>query len=174
MGGYGGDLTRKGQTNSLFSKNIDAKYRAPKDARLFGMEIEETTPLSISQLLAMIPANYVEEQLNVKDTKWTNDYQFFSGKDGQTNAYVKRGMDFELAEVADGYETTIVVWHFSTDDTSIDFNVGGKIYTAGREWTIMKIINQFSRGTATNKYFAMNTMDTDIIQKSGYMTFVLV
>lgn len=174
MGGYGGDLTRKGQTNSLFSKNIDAKYRAPKDARLFGLELEQIKDLTPAQILSHIPSNYVEEQLNVSDTKWTNDYEYFSGKDGQTNAYVKRGMDFELAEVADGYETTVIVWHFSTDDTSIDFNVGGKIYTAGREWTIMKIINQFSRGTVTNKYFAMNTMDTNIIQKSGYMTFVLV
>ena len=174
MGGFGGNLTRKGQTNSLFSKNIDAKYRAPKDARLFGLELEEAEPMSIEQLLARIPSNYIEEQLNQTDTKWTDNYQFFSGKDGQTNAYVKRGMDFELTEVAEGFETKVIVWHFSTDDTSIDFSVGGKIYTGGREWTVMKIINQFSRGTATNKYFAMNTLDTDIIKKSGYMTFVLV
>ena len=66
MGGYGGDLTRKGQTNSLFSKNIDAKYRAPKDARLFGLELNDTSNMSIAQLLALIPDNYIEEQLNVK------------------------------------------------------------------------------------------------------------
>jgi hypothetical protein len=174
MGGYGGNLTRKGQTNSLFDKNIDAMYRAPKDARLFGIELNASEPLSIAQLLAKIPDNYIQDQIDNSSTKWIDNYQKFSGKDGQTNAYVKRGMDFELVEVADGYETTVVVWHFSTDDVSIDFNVGGKIYTAGREWTIMKIINQFSRGTATNKYFAMNTMDNDLVQKSGYMTFVLV
>jgi hypothetical protein len=52
--------------------------------------------------------------------------------------------------------------------------VGGKVYTAGREWTIMKIINQFSRGTTTNKFFAMNTVDNDYLQQAGYMTFVLV
>jgi len=174
MGGYGGDLTRKGQTNSLFSKNIDAKYRAPKDARLFGLELEEITNMTPAQILARIPDNYVQDQLTVDSKKWTKDYEWFSGKDGQTNAYVKRGMDFELAEVADGNETVIILWHFATDETHIRFQVGGKVYTAGREWTIMKIINQFSRGTVTNKYFAMNTMDTNIIQKSGYMTFVLV
>ena len=129
MGGFGGNLTRKGQTNSLFSKNIDAKYRAPKNARLFGLELEEAETQSISQLLARIPSNYIEEQLNQTDTRWADNYQFFSGKDGQTNAYVKRGMDFELTEVAEGFETTVIVWHFSTDDTSIDFSVGGKIYT---------------------------------------------
>lgn len=174
MGGFGGNLTNRGQTNSLFSKNIDAKYRAPKNARLFGLELEASEPLSISELLSRIPENYIEEQIATPSDKWIDNYETFSGKDGQTNAYVKRGMDFELTEVADGNETVVVVWHFTTDDTHVHFQVGGKIYTTGREWTILKIINQFSRGTATNKFFGMNTMDNKDIQQMGYQTFVMV
>ena len=174
MGGYGGDLTKKGQTNSMFSKNIDAKYRAPKDARLFGMELETSIPLSIAELLSKIPVNYLEEQSSVIGDKWQKSYDLFSGKDGQTNAYVKRGMDFELVEVADGYETVVVVWHFMTDDTHIDFQPGAKVYTVGREWTVMKIINQYTKGTVTNKFFAMQTIDNAHIQQLGYKILVMV
>ncbi len=174
MGGYGGDLTNRGQTNSMFSKNIDAKYRAPKDARLFGLSLEASEPLSIAELLARIPVNYLEEQSSVTADKWQESFEIFSGKDGQTNAYVKRGMDFELVEVADGYETVVVVWHFMTDDTHIEFQPGSKVYTAGREWTVMKIINQYTPGTVTNKFFAMQTMDNERVQQLGYKILVMV
>ena len=75
MGGYGGDLTHRGQTNSMFSKNIDAKYRAPKDARLFGLELEASEPLSIAELIARIPVNYLEEQSSVTGDKWQESFE---------------------------------------------------------------------------------------------------
>lgn len=174
MGGFGGDLTRTGQTNSMFGKNIDAKYRAPKDARLFGIEINQAEVLSIESLLARIPENYIEEQTKVTGDRWKEGFDYFSGKDGQTNAYVKRGLDFELSEIVDGFEAPVLVWHFATDDTSIDFQLSGKVYTMGREWTIIKIINQYSRGTTINKFYAMNTLDNAYGQMVGYKTFVMV
>lgn len=174
MGGFGGDLTDFGQTNALVLKNIDAKYRAPKNARLFGMAIEEAEVTSISQLIARIPQNYIDEQTLVTGDKWLDDFEWFSGKDGQTNAYVKRGLDVELVEVADGTETPVFAWHFATDDTHIDFQVGGKVYTMGREWTCIKIITQFSRGTTSNKFYAMETVENDFAQRIGIRTLVLV
>ena len=174
MGGFGGDLTDFGQTNALVLKNIDAKYRAPKNARLFGLAIEDAEVKSIAELIARIPQNYIKEQTTVTGDKWEDGFEWFSGKDGQTNAYVKRGMDYELVEVADGTETPVVTWHFATDDTHVDFMVGGKVYTMNREWTVMKIITQFSRGTTSNKFYAMTTVDNDLARRIGVKTLVLV
>lgn len=174
MGGFGGDLTNFGQTNALVLKNIDAKYRAPKDARLFGIQIEDSIPMSIAELISRIPEDYVKEQTMVTGDRWNDAFEWFSGKDGQTNAYVKRGLDFELVEVANGNEVVVTVWHFATDDTHIEFMVNGKVYTMGREWTIMKIINQYSRGTVANKLYGMNTIDNVDAQRIGIKILVLV
>lgn len=172
MGGFGGNLTDLGQTGSLYGKNLEAFYRAPKEELELSNEIENFSDMSMQDLLDLIPENWYEE--NNQDY-WEDDLQHFSGKDGQTNAYVKQGVDDEITEIAPRYQTNKYVWQFATDDNDIYFKSGGKIYARGREWFIIKVIAQDSTSTTTNKY---NAMDTSPYNKRllqfGFKTLVLV
>ena len=56
----------------------------------------------------------------------------FYGKDGTSNAYVKRGLDDEEVEYFDRALTQGQSWRIETNNQSIDFEVGGKIIAAGR------------------------------------------
>lgn len=172
MGGFGGDLTNLGQTNSLENKNIEAYYRAPKEEYKFGEEIAGNADLSVNELIALIPEKWNEQGAY---DYWEDSLIHFWGKDGQTNAYVKRGLDDEIVEPLDRMQIDKFVWHFATDDNHTYFKAGGKIYARGKEWFIVKVITQDSTSSTTNKY---NAMKTDPYSKRllqfGLKTLVLV
>lgn len=172
MSKYVGDLTDYGQTNSLFGKNLEAFYRAPKEEQEFAEDLVDFDSLSAEELLALVPENWHDDS----DTDyWEDDLQFFEGKDGQTNAYVKRGLDDEETEILERQQTNIFTWHFSTDDNHIRFLAGGKIYAKGREWFLLKTISQDSTMTMTNKYEAMDTSPYNKeILKLGFKILILV
>jgi len=172
MPGFGGDLTDYGQTNSLFGKNIEAYYRAPKKEMQLADKLENFEEMSAEELLALIPKNWHDDS-NLD--YWTEEKIPFSGKDGQTNAYVKRGVDDETLEYFDRQQTNKYTWLFATDDNHIHFVSGGKIYTRGREWFLIKIITQDSTSSTVNKYNAMNTSpDNKRLLQFGLKTLVLV
>jgi len=172
MGGFGGNLTDYGQTSSIEGKNIGALYRAPKEELDFKEELDDFETMSAQDLLDLIPTNWYEE--NDQDY-WVDDYVHFWGKDGQTNAYVKRGIDNEIDEPLDRYQINKFAWLFATEDNHIYFKAGGKIRTNGRDWFIIKVINQQSTYTIQNKYNAMDTgPDNKRLLRFGLKTLVLV
>jgi hypothetical protein len=174
MGKYGGNLTDFGQTNSLYGKNIEAYYRAPKGEYDFSKELEDydSGELSGQALLDLIPDNWYEENNN---DYWEDEKTHFWGKDGQTNAYVKRGVDDEIVEPLDRMQADKFTWYFATDDNHLYFKAGGKIYARGGEWFLLKVITQDSTSSTTNKYNAMDTNpDNKRLLQFGLKTLVLV
>lgn len=172
MGKYGGDLTNFGQTNTLYGKNIEALYRAPKEELDFKDDLEDLEAKSISSLKEMIPDNWFEEN---NSDYWEDNYTHFTGKDGQTNAYVKQGIDSEIIEVLDRQQTNQYIWKFATDDNHLYFKAGGKIQARGREWFLLKVITQDGTSSTTNKYNAMDTSpyNTRLLQM-GLKLLVLI
>ena len=172
MSKYVGDLTDFGQTNSLFGKNLEADYRKPKEELELAEDLPDFNDMSIDELKALVPENWHDDS----DTDyWEDRLYHFDGKDGQTNAYVKRGLDDEETEILERQQTNIFTWHFSTDDNHIRFLAGGKIYAKGREWFLLKVISQDSTSSTTNKYEAMDTSpyNKQLLQ-FGFKILVLV
>lgn len=174
MAGQGGDLTNFGQTSSMTSKNIEAHYRSPKVEYNLEKEIEDSNVEinSMQDLLDMIPENWAEEG---NDTYWESEKTHFWGKDGQTNAYVKRGVDDEITEPLDRFQIDKFTWHFATDDNHLYFKAGGKVYARGKEWFVVKVITQDSTSSTQNKYNAMDTSPGNKrLLQFGRKTLVLV
>lgn len=172
MSGFGGNLTDYGQTTSMFGKNIKAFYRAPKQEQQFADSIEDFDTLTAQQILDLIPTNWNND---TSSDYWQDELVPFWGKDGQTNAYVKRGVDDEIVDYLDRQQTNKLTWHFATDDNHLRFLAGGKVYARGREWFVLKVITQDSTSSMANKYNAMDTnpYDTRLLQM-GLKTLILV
>lgn len=171
MGNYGGNLTNFGAMGSLHGKNINAYYLEPYQDWEFEKELPDFSTLSINQILEQIPENWKD---NNDLSYWKSTERiFFTAKDGQTNAYVKRGIDEELDEFLARQEVQKFAWQIATDDP-IEFKAGGKILILGREFFILKIILQHSTGTYQNKFNAMDTHpENKRIQLFGLKTLVL-
>jgi hypothetical protein len=172
MSKYSGDLTDFGQTSSLQGKSIEAYYRGPKEEQQFADELENFEELSLNELKALIPTNWHDD---TSADYWLDERKHFWGKDGQTNAYVKRGVDDVDVEILDRQQTNKYSWFFATDDNHIHFLAGGKIYARGREWFVLKVITQDSTSSTVNKYNSMNTdPDSKRLLQFGLKTLVLV
>lgn len=172
MSKFSGDLTDYGQTNSLYGKNIQAYYRAPKNEQDFSDELEDFPNMSMEELLALVPENWHDDS---NEEYWENEKTPFNGKDGQTNAYVKRGLDDNIEEYADREQTNKYTWHFATDENHVHFFAGGKVYARGKEWFVLKVISRDTTGTITNKYEAMDTDPyNERLQRFGEKTLVLL
>lgn len=168
---YGGNLTNFTLSGSLHGKNISAFYLEPKEEWQFENEIPNFNELSVNDLLNLIPKNWHD---NGNKSYWkTTDRQFFSAKDGQTNAYVKRGVDEELDEFMDRQEVQRNTWQIATDDPIV-FRAGGKVIVMGKEYFVLKVILQQSTGTYQNKFNAMDTHpENDRLMLVGVKTLVL-
>lgn len=169
---YSGDLTRRALTGTMHNKNIKCEYRKPKQV----WEIKEQAPnykgMSVDGLKALIPQNWFDD---TSDSYWEESLQTFWGKDGQSNAYVKSGLDDEVMEYFDREENHEYIWRVQTDDAHIDFKSGGKVLAMGREWFIMKVIIMANTGTYQNKFYAMNTSNNNPLLKNiGIKLLVLV
>jgi len=174
MSDFSGDLTNFGQTSSLQGKNILAHYRGQKEGQALADSLGDfdEANMSLDDLLALVPTNWHDDTDN---DYWQDERIPFWGKDGQTNAYVKRGVDDENVEILDRQQTNKYTWHFATDDNHIHFLSGGKIYAKGREWFILKVIAQDSTSSTTNKYNAMDTSpDNKRLLQFGLKTLILV
>lgn len=171
MGGYGGNLTNLGMTSSLHGKNIGAYYLAPKNEWNYEEELPNFDDLSVSEILEQIPKNWKD---NGDMTYWqSKERVFFNAKDGQTNAYVKRGIDEELDEFLDRQEVQKYAWQLATDEPII-FKSGGKVLVMGREYFILKVILQQATSTHQNVFNAMNTdPENERLQLFGLKTLVL-
>lgn len=169
---FGGNLTDYGQTGSLHGKLIEAYYRAPKEEWKVAEDMPDFDALSVDEILALVPDHWRDD---TSEDYWLDERKPFSGKDGQTNAYVKRGVDDEVEEYLPRAQTNKIIWHFATDDNHIRFLGGGKIQARGRWWFILKVIGQDSTMTMTNKFTAMSTKPNNKrLLKYGLKTLVLV
>jgi len=169
---YGGDLTDFGQTGSLYLKNLNATYKRPKSQLdLQDRDIDLST-MTYAQIMALVPENWHDD---TSDYWSTVDEEHFYCKDGQTNAYVKRGTDEEVEQYFDREETTILIWHIATDDNQAKFLSGGKVRAKGVDWFVLKVIQQDSTGTYANKYNAMNTSaDNERLRHLGLKTMICI
>lgn len=172
MGGFGGDLTNFGQTGSMVLKNIEATYKRPKTQLEQKTQDVDISTLTYSEILDLVPKNWHNEESDY----WAEAEElFFTCKDGQTNAYVKRGTDEELEEVFDRQEASVLVWHIATDDMHVDFASGGKVKAKGVDWFVLKVIQQDSRSTYANRYFAMDTApENERLRKVGVKTLICI
>lgn len=172
MAKYGGDLTDFGQTGSLFLKNLDAIYIRPKNQLEQKYQEVDISSMTYAEVLALVPKNWHD---NKSDYWEETSEEYFYCKDGQTNAYVKRGTDEQLEEVFDRQETTVLMWNIATDDNHIKFLAGGKVIAKGTEWFILKVIQQDSTGTYSNRYNAMDTSpDNERLREIGLKTLVCI
>lgn len=174
MGGFGGNLTNRGLTGSLLLKNIEGLYIPPKTE----FELEKTFPnfkeMSIQDIKNSLPKNWTEYSGNV-DYWDKQEPQHFTAKDGQTNAYVKSGIDEEVIEYLDREETQENTWQIQTDDTHLKFVAGGKIIIGNREYFLAKVVSMQQTSTYQNKLYAMNTgARTDNFKKVGVKLLILV
>ncbi len=169
---YGGDLTNYGQTGSLYLKNLSAIYKAPKNQ----LELQENqidlSNISYEELLNLVPKNWHDDESDYWEQ--TSEQHFYC-KDGQTNAYVKRGTDQEIEEYFDREETTIYTWNIMTDDNHIDFRAGAKVRVKGIDWFVVKIIQQDSTSTFANKYYALDASpDNERLRFMGLKTLICI
>ena len=172
MGKYGGDLTDYGQTGSLFLKNLEATYKRPKNEFETQHKEIDIDALSFEEIQSLVPDNWHDDSSDF----WPQQEEvFFNCKDGQTNAYVKRGTDEQVEEYMDRQETSVLVWHVATDNNHVKFLAGGKVRVKGADWFILKVIQQDSAATYANRYFAMTTdKDNDRLRLLGLKTLVLI
>ena len=168
---YGGNLTNLGITGTLHGKNITAYYLEPKQDWEYEKELPNYADLSVQEILDRVPKNWKN---NGDLSYWKSKERiFFSAKDGQTNAYVKRGIDEELDEFLDRQEVQKYAWQLATDDPII-FKAGGKVLVMGREYFILKVILQQATGTYQNNFNAMDTHpENKRLQLFGLKTLVL-
>lgn len=148
---------------TMHNKNIKCQYRKPKQEWQLKEEAPDFANMSIDDLKLTQPTNWFDD--NNKDY-WEDGLQTFWGKDGQSNAYVKAGLDDEVEQLFDREENRTYLWRLQTDDGHVDFKSGGKIYALGREWFIMKVIILANTGTYQNKFYAMNTINNNPLLKN--------
>ena len=80
-----------------------------------------------------------------------------------------------MIEPLDRFQVDKFTWHFATDDNHILFKAGGKVYSRGKEWLIIKVITQDSTTSTQNKYNAMDTEpNNERLLQFGLKTLVLV
>lgn len=172
MGGFGGNLTDFGQTGSMVLKNLQAIYKAPKTQLEQQTQETDISSLTYAEILALVPQNWHDEESDY----WANaEEEHFNCRDGQTNAYVKRGTDEELEEVFDRQEASVIVWNIATDDNHIEFVAGSKVKAKGIEWFVLKVIQQDTTGTYANRYNAMDTSPSNIrLRRIGVKTLICV
>ncbi|MDY0277917.1 MAG: hypothetical protein RBQ97_07515 [Acholeplasma sp.] len=172
MGKFGGDLTDFGQTGSLYLKNLEAIYKRPKNQLELVDKDVNVEELSFNELLALVPDNFHDDNSDY----WEKEAEVgFNCKDGQTNAYVKRGTDEETEEFFDRQVTTTLVWHITTDDNHVKFLAGGKVKAKGIDWFILKVVQQDSTGTYANRFNAMDTSpDNDRLRQIGLKTLICI
>lgn len=173
MKSFGGNLTNHGLTSSLQGKNLQAIYIKPKREWKMEEEIPNYKDMSMEELLSLIPKNWHD---NSDLTYWEElDPQYFYCKDGQTNVYVKEGMDDEVVDFLERTEGREYVWRIATDDKHIEFISGGKVKVKGREWFILRVISQDGTSTEQNKFNAIDTSyNNKRLQIYGLKTLVLV
>ena len=170
--GFGGDLTNFGQTGSMVLKNLQATYKTPKTQLEQQTQETDISSLTYAQILALVPSNWHDEESDY----WSEAEELpFNCRDGQTNAYVKRGTDEEVEEIFDRQEASVLVWHIATDDNHIEFKAGGKVKAKGAEWFVLKVIQQDTTGTYANRYNAMDTSpNNDRLRRIGVKTLICV
>jgi hypothetical protein len=154
--------------NKSFNMNIKCYYRAPKKSLDFKESFPNYNKMSVRQIREGIPKNYNDNN----EDFWYEEQVIFYGKDGTSNAYVKRGLDDEEVEYFDRALTQGQSWRIETNNQSIDFEVGGKIIAAGREWIIVRIVRQQTTQTIQNQLWWGETQKD--IGKLGTKLFILV
>lgn len=154
--------------NKSFNMNLKCYYREPKKTLDFRETFPRFNSMSVKQIKEYVPKNYND---NGEDF-WYDEKHIFWGKDGTSNAYVKRGLDDEEIEYFDRALAQGQSWRLETNNQNIDFKAGGKISAGGRDWIIIKVINQQATQTVQNQFWWQDTNKN--IAKQGIKMFIMI
>ena len=163
--------------STTFNEDILGTYYPPKNEYDFEKDIRESNyTASIADLKrAFDIANNNIKVDNVEERDKSQYYDetgiTFYGKDGTSDAYVKRGLDADIVSYFERQEVNQRTWRFSTSSSDIDFKGGGKIVIGNKEWVIIKVINQFSTNDIENQLKVRTNMN--LLEYWGYKTFIL-
>jgi len=93
-------------------------------------------------------------------------------KDGTTDVYTKRGLDYEIDEVLDRQLIVKQTWRLATRESSFEFKSGGMIFVGDKSFIIIKVINQLAADVAQQKLKAVRNMN--LINRYGEKILVLL
>lgn len=175
--GKGRSLTMIMGQSTTFNEDIKAWYHPPLKEYDFDKNIKQSNyNKSIDDLKKAFEIATGQTKLdNIDDIPKTQYYDetgmMFFGKDGTSDAYVKRGLDNDMVSYFERQEINKRTWRFSTSVSHIDFKAGGKIFVGNKAWVIIKVINQISTNDIENQIKARWNME--LFENWGYKTLIL-
>jgi len=154
------NITQINAGNRMQLQALTGYYHAPKKELDIIKDIPNFKEMNLAQIKAMINKDFSKFG-NVDETE-TLEYiekngQMFKFRDGKSDVYTKGGLDYEVFEYLDRQMGEKQKWRLETNNTHVDFKAGGKIYVAGEEFVIVKVLTILSSGTNKQKYIGMNT-----------------
>lgn len=170
-------LTRLMGSSTTFNEDIKGFYHEPLKEYDFDKNIRESNfNASIDDLKRAFQVANGEIQIDDVEERDKTQYfnesgRVFYGKDGAGDAYVKKGIDADLVSYFERQETEKRTWRMATSTTHIDFKSGGKVFIGGREWVILKVINQLSTNDIENNLKARSNMS--IVETWGAKILIL-
>lgn len=160
-----------------FNEDIKAYYHEPLKEYDFDKKIKESNyQASLSSLKHAWQIAVNEKKVDNVEERDKSQYfdetgVMFFGKDGTSDAYVKRGLDSDLFSYFERQEIDKRTWRLQTSVSHIDFKSGGKIFVGEDEWVILKVINQLSTNDIENQLKTRPNMN--LIQHWGLKTLIL-
>ena len=163
--------------STTFNEDIKAWYHAPLNEYDFDKNIKNSNYMeSIDDLkkafeIAIGKTKVEDVNDRTKGQYFDETGQLFFGKDGTSDAYVKRGLDNDMVSYFERQETSKRTWRFSTSTSNIEFKSGGKVFVGDKEWVIIKVINQLSTNDIENQLKSRRNMN--LVENWGYKTLIL-
>lgn len=163
---------------TTFNEDVKAYYYEPLREQDFINNIKESnymiTPEKLKEnMLKRMNKEYEQKNPLTENTQYYSSVGIpFFGRDGTSDAYVKRGVDSDIAEYFDRQQLAKRSRRFQTSNSSIDFKSGGKIVIGSKEWIIAKIINIQSGSDFDNK--VKGTYNMDLLENFGNKIFILI
>lgn len=169
----GADFTFLHLTQTPYNENILMYYRQVKTDKEVITDKPDFDKMSIQQRISYLDKNF-SNGITIDGKKvdiYEDDKIPFYGKDGESDAYVKRGLDIEEIEFLDNQFANGRAWRIETSDSYIDFRVGGQVIIDNTEWRIVKIIYALNTGTSQNRLWA--NPNTELMQRGATKTLIL-
>lgn len=163
-------------SSTTFNENIKAEYYEPLKEYDFENAIRNAD--FNESILSLKNAYLNRVDRNKRNVSGDSNTKYFSdvskvvfGKDGTSDAYVKRGLDHDLVEYFERQETEKRSWRFETTNSLINFKNGGKVIIGSKEYIIIKVINQINTADIPN---LLNTRpNMELLENWGVKTLIL-
>ena len=108
------------------------------------LKVINANDLTNSQAKELLQSNNGQWMQKVKNTQVQETGIPFMGADGTQDVYTKSGLDYDLIDPIDRYFITKSSYRIITDNTIIDFKVGGMVEISGEPFKIVRVINMTS------------------------------